>query len=231
MKGLFVTGTDTGVGKTCVAAGLVSLLGRHGYRTCVMKPVASDSRWTQEGLRNDDALQLMQHANCDAPYEMVNPYVFEPPIAPHIAAREAGVTIDIPGLVTTAGQLAVRCDYLVVEGVGGWQVPINDQETMADLARALNLPVILVVGMRLGCLNHALLTVDRIRADGQELAGWVANFLNVDFSRSEANLRTLQQHISAPLLGVLPYHRQTTPEEMAARLDIDVLMQDQRISL
>jgi dethiobiotin synthetase len=231
MKGFFVTGTDTGVGKTCIAAGLIHAFGRHGYRTCAMKPVASGSEWHEQGLRNADALQLMQYTTCDVAYELVNPYIFEPPIAPHIAAQEAGVTIDIQKVANIAQDISKTADVLVVEGVGGWQVPLDDKATMADMARQLGLPVILVVGMRLGCLNHALLTADSIRATGLCLAGWVANFLNVEFCRSEANLRTLQRRINAPLLGVIPYEKQVSPEEMAVRLDIGALTGEKVISL
>src|SRR6185312_4091795 len=194
-RGFFVTGTDTGIGKTRVSAGLLKALSKSGLKTVGMKPVASGAETTAAGLRNEDALTLQSAASLKRPYELVNPYCFAPPVAPHLAAREAGVEIELDRLLGAYGELCRGADAVVVEGVGGWQVPLSDSLELPDLARALELPVVLVVGMRLGCLNHALLTARALRADGLELAGWVANAIDPAFQRPEANLATLQAEL------------------------------------
>ncbi|MGA9852868.1 MAG: dethiobiotin synthase [Gammaproteobacteria bacterium] len=219
MRGLFVTGTDTGVGKTCVAAGLLRVFVRAGLRTVGMKPVASGALQTPDGLRNEDALALQAAANLPRPYEQVNPYCFAPPIAPHLAAAETGVSIELPRILTAFNQLCAGADVVVVEGVGGWQVPMADDFGVPGLACALGLPVILVVGLRLGCLNHALLSARAIRDDGQILAGWVANGIDPKFERREGNLATLKRAIRAPLLGEIPWRPELAADEVAASLD------------
>ena len=204
-KSLFVTGTDTGVGKTVVSAALTRALVARGLRVAVMKPVASGSDPTPEGLRNSDALTLMAASNVPAPYEVVNPYCFLPPISPHIAAREAGVTIDLALLRSRFDSLAAASDCVVVEGAGGWLAPISDTASMADLAAALGLPVLLVVGLRLGCLNHALLTRDSLATRGAAPAGWIANAIDSHFERAEENLATLIARLGEPPLARVPF--------------------------
>ena len=204
MKGWVVTGTDTDSGKTLVAAGLAHKLCRTGRRVAVMKPVASGCVLTPDGLRNADALALIAAADAQQPYEQINPYCFEPAIAPHIAAQQAGVVIDPQRIRLQAQGLAAEADVLLVEGAGGWRVPLGDELDMAGLAKRLELPVILVVGMRLGCINHALLTIEAIENDGCRLAGWVANTLDPHMAEWSANLQTLQRRIAAPCLGILP---------------------------
>ncbi len=157
-RGIFVTGTDTGVGKTVVACALARGLRAQGLKVAVMKPVASGSDLTPRGLRNADALALAAAAGYDGPYQELNPYCFEPPISPHIAAKEAGIEIDVGMIRRVYDQLALGMDWVVVEGAGGWFAPLNERQTMADLAWALTIPALLVVGLRLGCLNHAHLT-------------------------------------------------------------------------
>lgn len=202
--GYFITGTDTGVGKTMVSLGLMHALQAQGKTVAGMKPVASGCERTTEGLRNADAVQLQQQASARLAYEQVNPYAFEPPIAPHIAARQAGVEIN-PGHIGDAfKRLRGQADCVVVEGVGGWLVPVNAHQTMADVAVSLGLPVILVVGVRLGCLNHALLTRDAIAASGAGLAGWVASCLPPATEAAEENISALKTMINAPCLGVVP---------------------------
>lgn len=203
--GFFVTGTDTHVGKTWVTAGVLASLGAAGYLTAVMKPVASGCLSTADGLRSDDAVLLMRQASLDLAYSKVNHYAFAAPIAPHIAAREAGCEISIPLIKRLFDELAQQADVTVVEGVGGWKVPLNDRQTTADLAAALGLPVILVVGMRLGCLNHALLTADSIAQLGMTLAGWVANAIDPGFAELKENVLALRERIAAPLLGKIPH--------------------------
>lgn len=203
-KGYFITGTDTGVGKTLISCALLHVLNQRGLRSAGLKPIASGAMPTPEGLRNEDALALQAAAGVRLPYPQVNPYCFEQPIAPHIAARQADVCIELSVIVSAYQQAASQADIVIVEGVGGWLVPINAHETTADLARALGLPVILVVGVRLGCLNHALLTHQGIAASGLPLAGWVANIVS-DEAAAEENIHTLQQRWpDIPLLGVVP---------------------------
>lgn len=204
-RGFFVTGTDTGVGKTVVAAALTRALVARGMRVAVMKPVASGSEPTAEGPRNSDALTLMAAANVHASYGSVNPYCFLPPISPHIAAREAGVTIDLTLLRSRYDALAAICDCVVVEGAGGWLAPIGDSASMADLASALSLPVLLVVGLRLGCLNHALLSRESLASHGAAFAGWIANAVDPAFERAAENLATLTTRLGEPPLAHIPH--------------------------
>jgi dethiobiotin synthetase len=220
MAGYFIAGTDTGAGKTYVAAGLLEAFNQAGYVTAVMKPVASGCDETEHGLRNEDALILQQHASLDLEYDRVNPYSFSPPIAPHIAAREIGVQIDIAEIVHQAQQLQTESDILLVEGIGGWLVPVDDNHTMADIARQIGLPVILVVGMRLGCLNHALLSAAAIENSGMTLAGWVANFPMGAMAREHENIDALQQRLGAPLLATLPYMDPVDARQVAGHLDL-----------
>jgi dethiobiotin synthetase len=218
MRGFFVTGTDTGIGKTRVSAGLLRALTKSGLKTVGMKPIASGAEMTAEGLRNEDALALQKAASLKRDYALVNPYCFAPPIAPHIAALDAQVEIVLDPILTAYAELCRGADAVVVEGVGGWQVPLSPVLELPDLAREFDLPVVLVVGLRLGCLNHAQLTARAIRADGLELAGWVANAVDPDFQRPEANLATLAAELQAPLFGTLPYAPKTRPDEVAALL-------------
>ena len=203
MKRWFITGTDTEIGKTYVASALIRHLAAQGFSVAGMKPVASGCHHTAEGLRNDDALSLMAAASVDLPYEVVNPYAFEPAIAPHIAAAEAGQVIDIGSISTIAS--SIKADYLVIEGVGGWCVPLGDGQLLAELAKATAEEVILVVGMRLGCINHGLLTAAQIERDGMLLKGWIANHVDPDMQVQTENLKTLQALMPVPLLAELPW--------------------------
>lgn len=224
MRGMFVTGTDTGIGKTRISCGLLRGFARTGMRSVGMKPVASGSLQTPDGLRNDDALALQHSASVKLPYDWVNPYAFEPPIAPHIAASEAGVRIELPILLEAYAQVCKHGELVVVEGVGGWQVPLADDLSLPELARALGLPVLMVVGMRLGCLNHALLTARAIQADGLQLAGWIANRIEPEFPRAEQNLTSLQDRLPAPLLGEVPYLPAERSDDVSAYLTTAVQM-------
>lgn len=204
--GWFIAGTDTGVGKTRIAHALLLALNAHGYRTAAMKPVASGCVVTPHGLRNADAQTLRGACSLPLDYETVNPYAFAPAIAPHIAAQQVQCSISIASIVSTYRDIArMRPDYIVVEGVGGWRVPLDNTQTTAELAAALALPVILVVGLRLGCLNHALLTVRDIAASGVRLAGWVANRTSIEMPAAAENVATLRALIPAPLLAEIPY--------------------------
>lgn len=211
-RGIFVTGTDTGVGKSWISAGLMAALQQEGLSVLGMKPVASGCEQTPDGLRNEDALLLQQQGTHPVDYELLNPYAFAPPIAPHVAAAQAGVHIDLTRIETNYKILAAQADVVVVEGAGGWLVPLNESDTMADLAARLGLEVVLVVGLRLGCINHALLSVESITRRGIPLAGWVANTLEPAMPVLADNLATLRARIEAPLLGVVPHlaHRDAT---------------------
>jgi dethiobiotin synthetase len=204
-RGLFVTGTDTGVGKTLVACGLVRALTARGLRVGVLKPVASGSLRTPQGPRNEDALALAACANLGQSYTEVNRYCFEPPISPHIAADEAHTTIDTDLIAGDLQGLARRADWVVTEGAGGWYAPIGPEKTMADLAAALGSPVLLVVGLRLGCLNHAALSREAIAARGLACAGWVASAVDADFARPQENLAALTRALGEPPLEVVPH--------------------------
>lgn len=205
-RGIFITGTDTEVGKTHVATALVRSLVQAGMRVGVMKPIAAGADMTTDGLRNSDALALMAASNVRATYQTVNPVCLALPASPHIAAASAGINIDLAPITRNFERLAMLADLVVVEGAGGWFVPLNDTETMADLAAVLDLPVVLVVGLRLGCLNHAMLTARAIEARGLRLGGWIANHLHPDFDHAAENIATLEARLPAPLLDVVPFH-------------------------
>jgi dethiobiotin synthetase len=218
--GYFITGTDTGVGKTIVTLGLMRHLQAQGKTVFALKPVATGCERTAAGLRNEDALQLQRQASVRLDYEQINPYAFEPPIAPHIAAGFAGVRIEFDRIRSALGMLSGQADCVLVEGIGGWQVPLDDRQTMADLARVLALPVILVAGIRLGCLNHALLTAAAIEASGLRLAGWVANCIPPRADFAEDNINYLKSMISAPLLGVIPVLSEVNAGRVAGCLSL-----------
>jgi dethiobiotin synthetase len=203
VNSVFVTGTDTDVGKTRISVAIIELLQRQGKRVAVMKPIASGCDLTIDGLRNDDALQLSQQANVKLAYQLINPYAFEPAIAPHIAAEQVGTFIELALIKQNFDLIQQQSDAVVVEGAGGWLVPLNQTETIAELAISLDLPVILVVNIRLGCINHALLTVKAIESTGLKLQGWIANNLGQNPESIEI-VETLTQRIWAPCLGYVP---------------------------
>lgn len=202
--GLFVTGTDTGIGKTVVACALVRAFARRGERVAVMKPIASGSERTPEGLRNEDALALLEAANVPLGYPQVNPYCFEPAISPHIAAEDVKIRVDLRTIVSGFADLARLSDRVIVEGAGGWLAPISRDLSMSDLARALAVPALMVVGLRLGCLNHAQLTRLGIEAAGVPFAGWIANRMQPAMEREAENLATLERRLGAPL-AIVPF--------------------------
>jgi dethiobiotin synthetase len=204
-RGFFVTGTDTGVGKTLVACALLHVFASRGLRVIGMKPVAAGAHQENGVWINDDVEQLIAAGNVSASRDAINPYCFEPPIAPHIAAALQNKFIKNKILCDSYQRLSALADVVVVEGAGGFCVPFNDAETSADLARELALPVVLVVGMRLGCLNHALLTAEAIRARGLMLAGWVANHVDPAMAHADANVAALQMRLGAPLLARIAF--------------------------
>ncbi|MDR2508003.1 MAG: dethiobiotin synthase [Candidatus Accumulibacter sp.] len=211
----FIAGTDTEIGKTFSATALILALKNRGIKVIGMKPVAAG---TDSDGKNSDVESLISASNVKAPRELVNPYLFRPAIAPHIAAAETGRPIEIPRIIEAFNTLRAMADAVVVEGVGGFHVPLGPNTDTSGLALQLGLPIILIVGMRLGCINHALLTQHAILAHGLTLSGWIANRIDPGMPRFEENLDTLKERFSAPLLGVIPAH--ATPEIAAGKIQI-----------
>ena len=220
-RAYFITGTDTGVGKTLISSALVYGFAQQGLRAVGMKPVAAGCEADKDGqLLSEDVVSLIAASNVQAPLSLVNPYAFVPPIAPHIAAAQAGVTIDLAEIQQAYQQLQALADVVIVEGVGGFNVPLSPEKDTADLAQLLNLPVVLVVGIRLGCINHALLTAQAIAARGLPLAGWIANQVDPHMSAFDENLDALRERIDAPCLGVLPWQHSTEAALAADYIDL-----------
>jgi dethiobiotin synthetase len=219
-RGIFITGTDTGVGKTLVAVGLVHLATTCGRRVVGLKPVASGARRTPEGLRNEDALALAAESSLPLPYERTNPWCFEPPIAPHLAAAEAGIELRRADLAEWYRGASAGADLAIVEGAGGWRVPLHPEGFLSDLPEALGLDVILVVALRLGCLNHSRLTAEAIERSGRcRLLGWIGNRVDRDFARLDENLATLTGLLGGPPLAVVPPLTAPSAEIAARYLD------------
>ena len=216
----FITGTDTNVGKTLIACALLHGLAVQNKRVVGMKPISAGCG--EDGI-HEDVRQLRAASNVQTHKQLINPYCFDSAIAPHIAAQQADVTINLSSIVKSYAALSEQAEVVIVEGVGGFAVPLNDDEDSADLATKLNLPIILVVGMRLGCLNHTLLTAQAIAAQGLVLAGWVANCVDENMPMLDANIVALQQRIAAPLLGVVPYQAQPGAKVSATFLHLNLL--------
>ncbi len=223
MTGVFVTGTDTNCGKTEVSLGLMAAWQARGLRVQGMKPVATGCDIGPNGLHNTDALRLQRQGTTDLPYALVNPFPLAPPIAPHLAAGEAGIEIEADPIVAAYRQLAADADRVVVEGIGGWRVPLSASLALSDLPVILDLPVVLVVGLRLGCLNHALLTAESIRGRGCRLVGWVGNRIDPDMQAADHNIATLAALLQTPCLGVIPWLALPTPETLAGLLGVEPL--------
>ena len=221
-SGFFSTGTDTEVGKTWCSLGLMAKLQQQGKTVLAMKPVASDCAETTAGLRNEDALLLQAQGSTPLDYALINPYAFAPAIAPHIAAEQSGQRIDINTVKQNLERLQQQAEIVIVEGVGGWQVPLNENERVADLARALGLPVILVVGLKLGCINHALLSAESIRTTGCQLAGWIANSINPKMAAMAQNIQAIEARIGTPMLGIIPKQDKLDASAIAASLRLEV---------
>ena len=220
----FITGTDTGVGKTLVSCALVHALKARGLKVAGMKPVASGGDMTAQGLCNSDALALQHAANVSADYSIINPYCFEPAIAPHLAARQIGASIELPILQKAYRQLVAQAEVVIVEGAGGWRVPLEPNGYLSDFPEAEDMAVILVVGLRLGCINHAVLSAEVIQSGPCRLIGWVGNGIDPSFAPLQANLDTLRERLSAPCLGVLPYAASPDAVTLSQRLNLDTLL-------
>lgn len=221
--GYFVTGTDTGVGKTLVSCALLKAFAARGLRVVGMKPVAAGAEPAAQGLVNEDVESLLAASNVGAPREHVNPYCFQPAIAPHIAAAEAGVEMRVDRLCESLAILEALADVVVVEGAGGFRVPLGGSLDTAGLAARMGLPVILVVGMRLGCLNHALLTAEAITARGLRFAGWVANHVDPRMTVADENVRALEGLLAGPLVARIAFHARPDPAQVAGQLDLAAL--------
>ena len=220
MNNLFITGTDTGIGKTWITLGLMAKLQAAGLAVNGMKPVASGSEWQDGQLRNADALLIQAQSSGSPAYDQVNPYTFAEPIAPHIAARKQHVGIDLDKVSAAFDELDRSADLVVVEGIGGWRVPLSDELQTEDLVRRLNLSVALVVGLRLGCINHALLSAEAIQASGLPFAGWLANGICPNYGEQRATLDYLGARIPAPLSGCIPYLDKLHAETIGASIDL-----------
>ena len=219
----FITGTDTGVGKTLISCALLQAYAVSGRSEVGMKPVAAGCESTAEGLQCEDVTLLRASSTMDAPRAWVNPYALNAAVAPHLAAVQDSVLLELEVMLDAYQQLSRIADVVIVEGVGGWMVPFNDHQTSADLARQLDLPVILVVGMRLGCLNHALLTAQAIQASGLQLHGWVANQIDPEMALFDENVQSLSARLTAPLLGVVPHFKPGQSKTPVPFLNISLL--------
>ncbi len=223
MFSIYVTGTDTGIGKTLASCALLHALRGHGLRAAGMKPVASGCERLDAEWRNADALALQAAGEPGVAYADINPFALEHPLAPELAARDSGVEVSLLPILAAHARVADNADALIIEGVGGWAAPLSASLMQADLVRALRLPVLLVVGLRLGCLNHALLSAHAIAADGAHLAGWIASHVDPDMARVEDNIEMLRARLPAPCWGVLPHAPDADPVAMARHLRIPVL--------
>lgn len=217
-RGLYVTGTDTGVGKTLVSAALLHALRLNNVIALGMKPLASGCDMIDGRLRNEDALMLQRAGAFEAAYEDINPFALRHPLAPELAARDDGVVVSLEPIRDAHARLQAQSDVVVVEGVGGWMAPLSGELMQADLVRALDIPVVLVVGLRLGCLNHAYLSARAIEADGARLVGWIGTGIDPAMSRMQDNLALLAARLHAPCWGVLPHSPSPDPNAMSAHL-------------
>ena len=218
MTNFFITGTDTGVGKTWFTVAFMAALKERGLNVMGMKPIATGAEKIKDRLINEDAKLIMQNCSQKVSYNLINPFVFELPIAPHVAAKHEGVVIELDQITTNYHLLKSMCDVLVVEGVGGWRVPVTNEHSLTDLVSKLNLSVILVVGMRLGCINHAILTAEAINADGMNLCGWVSNRLDTVYSQNEETIEALKKRLDCPHIADLRYNSNFDPNKIAKEI-------------
>ena len=223
MTNFFITGTDTGVGKTWFTVAFMAALKRRGLNVMGMKPIATGAEKIKDRLINEDAKLIMQNCSQTVSYDLINPFVFELPSAPHVAAKHEGVVIDLDQIIKNYYLLKSMCDALVVEGVGGWRVPVTDKYSLADLVSKLNLSVILVVGMRLGCINHAILTAEAINADGLNLCGWASSHLDRVYFKSEETIKTLKKQLDCPHIGDLPHNSDFDPDKLSTEISLSFI--------
>ncbi|EKY31972.1 dethiobiotin synthase [Vibrio cholerae] len=227
---IFIAGTDTDVGKTVASKAILQALATHNIATIGYKPVAAGSDKTEFGYRNSDALHLMKAATVDMPYEDVNPYALVLPTSPHIAAKHENVTIDYALLSNKLSKHKQNAELVVVEGAGGWRVPTSDSDCLSTWVKQERLPVILVVGIKLGCLSHALLTAEAIRADGLELVGWIANRINPGTEHYAEIIEHLEGRLGAPKLGEIPYMPKAKRQELGKFIQLDHLLEPDTVA-
>ncbi len=220
MFSIYVSGTDTGIGKTLASCTLLHALRARGLRAAGMKPVASGCARIDGQWRNEDALALQAAGASGLAYADINPFALEHPLAPELAARDAGTEVRLAPILAAHARLAAGVDAMVIEGVGGWLAPLSAELMQADLVRALELPVVLVVGLRLGCLNHALLSARAIVGDGLPLAGWIGSQVDPAMARGEDNIAMLRQRLPVPCWGVLPHAPDGAPADLARYLQL-----------
>lgn len=220
---IFITGTDTEVGKTLVSRALIMALVKLNYRVSGFKPIAAGCEKTEQGMINEDATALQQVSNVDLTYTEINPFALVLPTSPHIAAKRESITIDFDVLDKNLEQHQRKSDIVVVEGAGGWKVPISDNEFLSTWVNKQKLPVIVVIGIRLGCLNHAMLTIESIKNEGLEVLGWVANTVDPSFEFYEENIQFLEHHISAPKLAEIPYLTKQDMMNVGQYIDLRLL--------
>ena len=222
-RGLFITGTDTDCGKTLIASAVIHAYRRLGLRVVGMKPVASGSAMHNGVLVNNDVESLTSAANVELPADIVNPYIFEPAISPHFAAADKGVRIEKERILSAFKQCQEAADIVIVEGAGGWRVPLGDGLDIATLAKAMDLPVLMVTGLRLGCINHTLLTFDDIQAKGCQIAGWVANLIDENYGFIDQTITSIQSEAPAALLARVPWLEDPDAEKLASAIDLKQL--------
>lgn len=224
IKALFITGTDTDVGKTVTSKAILQAFDAKGFSTIGYKPVAAGCEKTADGFRNSDALHLMNAATCECDYADVNSYPLELPTSPHIAAKHEHKVIEFSALSEALQQHKSKADVVLVEGAGGWRVPVSESEFLSSWVKQERLPVVLVVGIKLGCLNHARLTAECVKNDGLDLVGWVANRINPGTEHYQEIIEALKTMIDAPQLGEIPYVPSAKRKDLGKYINIDALL-------
>ena len=219
MLNFFITGTDTEIGKTWFTVSLMAMLKKNGFSVMGMKPFATGATTTKEGLINEDARLIMQSCSKPVPYDLINPFVCEQPAAPTIAAKGESVSIDLDQIIKNYNTLKSMADVVVVEGIGGWRVPITDEYYLSEFVKRLDLSVILVVGIRLGCINHAILTEEAIRSDGHDLCGWASNRLDRVYSHGKETVKIIKKRLNCPHIANFPFCGDFEPEKLAQQIN------------
>jgi len=226
MPAVFITGTDTDAGKTLLTLGLMQALQQQGLRVNGMKPVAAGVFEIDGKTVNEDAQLIRQQSTKALPYELINPWLFEPAIAPHIAAQQVNKTIDFQSIKTALNEIKKQSDLVVVEGAGGWLVPLNEQQDVADIAVNMNLPVILIVGLKLGCINHARLTLQAIQAAGCRVVGWIGTQIEPEMMNVDENIETLKHYLPVQCLGIVPWLESQDTKTVASYINTETLMNE-----
>jgi len=223
-KGYFITGTDTNIGKTEFAVALMRAIQERGHIVNAMKPISAGCTPSKEGLLNDDVIRLQSQSSTEMETSIINPYAFEPAIAPHIAAQEVGIEVKISHIKSNFDRIVSNSDYVVVEGVGGWCVPINKFQTTVDILHQLHLPIIMVVGIKLGCINHAMITYQAIKAARLKCIAWVANIIDPNMQRAKQNYHAIHERLDCPCIATIPYMSTPKTEEIYRLIELDQII-------